>query len=207
MWGVAIVALVVAGWVAVRLEGQMRPRPMPARFERFFLNNPFRRWWFGPQHVLKALGPLAGLQVAEVGVGTGVVLEALSRAVGPSGRTYGIDIQPQAVAMASQRLASRSLSAELAVARATELPWPSHSLDRVVMVAVFGEIPPYDRPRALAEVRRVLSPAGLLAITEFWPDPHYQPRERLVPYLEKNGWRVERVVGNAAIYTALARPN
>jgi len=54
---------------------------------------------------------------------------------------------------------------------AYDLPFVEGSLDLVCMVNVLPEIP--DRGKALREVRRVLTPGGILAITEFLPDPDY----------------------------------
>ncbi|MBX5467507.1 MAG: class I SAM-dependent methyltransferase [Firmicutes bacterium] len=204
-WALAV-AVLAAGWFGLRAWGQIRPAPMPARWERLFLNNPVRRRWFGPRQLLAAFGPLTGLSVAEIGVGTGVILEALAQAVGPSGKVWGVDVQPAAVAETGRRLTARGLSASLAVADATQLPWADRSMDRVAMVAVFGEIPPAQRAQALAEVRRVLAPSGRLGITEFWPDPHYQPPSRLLPQLRSLGWRILAVRQSPLIYTVVAEP-
>ncbi|MCL4395800.1 MAG: hypothetical protein M1482_13525 [Chloroflexi bacterium] len=44
---------------------------------------------------LRMLGTAAGQVVLEIGFGTGHGIESLARAVGPSGRVYGVDLSPR----------------------------------------------------------------------------------------------------------------
>lgn len=208
-WALGLAAALGAGFVALRIQGRRRPEPMAAGLERFFLDNPVRRRFFGPDRVLAVLGDVEGGRVGEIGTGVGVVLEALARAVGPAGTVYGVDVQPQAIAMTRRRLAARvpEVTAELKVADAAVLPWPDASLDRVVMVAVMGEVPASRRPAVLAEVRRVLRPGGRLVVTEFWPDPHYIPEPDLTRFLAEHGFTVRARHGDSAlVYSVAAEP-
>ncbi len=59
----------------------------------------------------------------------------------------------------------------LVQASAVEIPILTGSVDHVFLTAVLGEIP--DRPRALAEIRRVLREGGRLSVSEQLPDPDY----------------------------------
>lgn len=59
---------------------------------------------------------------------------------------------------------------EMQVADAYSLPAKEASVDVAFMATVLGEIP--DRKRALAELRRVLKPDGVLCIGESVLDPH-----------------------------------
>ncbi len=52
------------------------------------------------------------------------------------------------------------------------LPLRDGCVDEAYLVTVLGEIP--DRPRAVAELRRVLKPGGVLSIMESLGDPDYQ---------------------------------
>ncbi len=49
------------------------------------------------------------------------------------------------------------------------LPWPENSFDLVFSACVFHHIPPAERPRLLAELRRVLKPGGLFVSFEHNP--------------------------------------
>lgn len=209
MWVIiGVVLALAAGWVAVRIDGKRNPRPMAMRWEQFFLDNPVRRRFFGPAVVLAHLGAVRGLKIGEIGVGVGVVTEALTVATGENGKVWGIDVQPDAVRRTRRRLGRAQLSsrAKVVVADGTALPWPDSSLDRIVMVAVLGEVPPADRYRVLQEVLRVLGPHGKLVITEFWPDPHYIAAPRLAQMVTRAGFRVEGTLGNRWIYTTVAIP-
>ncbi|CAB1128091.1 Methyltransf_25 domain-containing protein [Candidatus Hydrogenisulfobacillus filiaventi] len=205
-WVLGAAAVLGAGFAALRVQGRRRPAPMAAGWERFFLDNPVRRRFFGPDRVLAVLGDVRDGRVGEIGTGVGVILEALARAVGPGGMVYGVDVQPQAVEMTRRRLARRvpEVPVEVAVADATRLPWPDAALDRVVMVAVLGEVPAARRPAVLAEVRRVLRPGGRLIVTEFWPDPHYIPEAALTRFLAEHGFQVRARHGETALVYSLA---
>jgi len=71
--------------------------------------------------------------------------------------------------------------------------------DRVYMVTVLPEIP--DRSRALREVRRVLKSGGILAVTEFLPDPDYPLRSTTIRICQNEGFVVDASSGNLWNYT------
>ena len=197
----------VAAFVAFRIQGVLFPAPMAMRLERFFLGNPLRMRFFGPRQALAAVSAIEGSTVAEVGVGIGVIVEELARKVGPSGTVWGLDIQPEALELTRQRLDRARLSDRVRLSQgdARSLPWPDQTVDRLVMVAMLGEVPAADRSRVLAEVKRVLRPMAAVTITEFWPDPHYLRPVYLTKLLEDAGFRVENVTRFPLIYTVTAR--
>lgn len=204
-----VVLVFLAGFGAFRLHGRLWPQPMSMALEQFFLDNPLRRRFFGPRQALGLLGPVSGARVAEIGVGVGVMLAELARRVGEDGRVWGIDIQHEAVRRTKARLAREGWGpnrVQVTWGRAEELPWPDHSLDRVVMVAVLGEIPPAHRLLALAEIVRVLKPEGAFILTEFWPDPHYVKLPDAIRQLSRAGLEVTAEKKMPLIYTVSARP-
>ncbi|MDI3297952.1 MAG: methyltransferase domain-containing protein [Bacillota bacterium] len=164
--GLAVVDL------AQRVRSRLRPGPMPARIQPFFLESRLRALTLGPQHVLPALELAPGLDVLEVGVGTGFLTPSLARAVEPGGHLVGLDVQPDHFERIRWRLEEAGLrNVELVQGDAQRLPFPDASFDRVVMVTVLGEVP--DRRRALAEAGRVLRPGGRLCVTEHAADPDF----------------------------------
>lgn len=206
-WLVLFLAVAVAGFFALRVAGQWAPSPMPVGLERFFLGNSLRRLLFSPQLALALLGPVEGLRVGEVGVGIGVVTTALAESVGPQGVVLGIDRQPHAVMMAQAELEKRGLSqAVITKADARQLPWETRSMDRVVMVAVLGEVPAAERLQVLQEVRRVLKPSCPLVVVEYWPDPHFIPFRRLLELLSKGGFFPDRKLDGWMQYGVRAVP-
>jgi len=72
-------------------------------------------------------------------------------------------------------------------------------VDRAFLVTVLPEI--LDQERALAELRRVLKPGGVLSITEEFSDPDYPFLFETVRRVEAAGFRLERRMGNWWVYT------
>ncbi|MDI3316939.1 MAG: methyltransferase domain-containing protein [Bacillota bacterium] len=182
--------------VAQRVRAWLRPGPMPARIQPLFLESRLRALTLGPREVLPALELAPGMDVLEVGVGTGFLTPALAGAVEPGGHLVGLDVQPDHFEEIRWRLEAQGIrNVELVQGDAQSLPFGDASFDRVVMVTVLGEVP--DRRRALAEARRVLRPGGRLCVTEHFADPDFLSPgcvERagrevgLVPLGRRGGW-------------------
>ena len=72
-------------------------------------------------------------------------------------------------------------------------------IGRAFLVAVLPEIP--DQDCALAELRRVLKPQGVLSITEEFADPDYRFPGETIRCVEAAGFRLEERFGNLWVYT------
>ena len=88
---------------------------------------------------------------------------------------------------------------EVKQASAYDLSFEDASLDLVYMVTVLSEIP--DRGRALREIRRVLKPDGILAVTEFLPDSDYPLRSTTIKICQREGFVLDASLGNLWNYT------
>lgn len=119
------------------------------------------------------LGRLRGGRVLDVGCGPGTVTRQLAR--GFAIDAVGIDSSPKMIEVAR---GESEPHVELYVGRAEELPVESETFDGVVMRWVVHHL---DRPRAFAEIRRVLKPGGRLVVTTtdpaaietFWLAPYF----------------------------------
>ncbi len=112
------------------------------------------------KNLVEHLGSLEGARVLDVGCGTGRLALWIADRIGPSGTVVGIDPLPERVAIA--RAAAHGIRFE--VGRAEDLSaFASASFDAVIMSSVFHWVT--DKPRALAEARRVLAPGGRLGLT------------------------------------------
>jgi len=107
----------------------------------------------------RLVGDLAG-DILEIGVGTGLNL----RHYGPHARVTGIEPAPALLRAAVPRARARGHT--LARASAATLPFRDAAFDAVVSPLVFCSIPAPLLLPALAELRRVLRPGGLLLLLE-----------------------------------------
>jgi ubiquinone/menaquinone biosynthesis C-methylase UbiE len=104
---------------------------------------------------------IRGLSVLDCGCGTGRLARALARGVAT--RVVGVDAEPAMLAAARPTLPD---DVELYEGRAEALPFGDRAFERAVLWLVSHLL---DRPAAFAELRRVLSDDGRLAIVTFDP--------------------------------------
>jgi SAM-dependent methyltransferase len=115
--------------------------------------------------------------VLEVGAGTGAVSAALAER---GARVWAVDASPEMVEVARSRLPR---GAAVKVARAEALPFKDGWFERAVGRLVVHLV---DRPRAFAELRRVLAADGRAVLATFEP-AHFDEfwLNRLFPSLEE----------------------
>jgi ubiquinone/menaquinone biosynthesis C-methylase UbiE len=114
-----------------------------------------------------AFAPLklrAGSRVLDVGCGTGDLLRIMAPLVAP-GSAVGVDLSAALIACARQRTAPGIANVSFQVGDACELPFADAAFDRVAANQVLLHLA--DPWRAVAEMRRVLGPGGLLSIEEW----------------------------------------
>ena len=144
------------------------------------LGRPSAAWAFGQDRrmgMIRQHAPLEGKRILDVGCGIGFYVRRLR---GFSDEVYGVDVDPEKVAEASETLPN------IQVAPAEELPFSEGFFDLVLSHEVLEHVD--DDRRAVAEALRVLKPGGRLAI--FVPN-------RLYPF-ETHGcyWRGRYRFGN-----------
>jgi SAM-dependent methyltransferase len=106
------------------------------------------------------LGPLSGA-VVEIGAGNGRNFTRYPSAVTS---VTAIEPEPHLRALAVRATAGAAVPVRVRAGVAERLPLPDRSLDGAVLCLVMCSLP--DRPAALAEVRRVLRPGGVLRFLE-----------------------------------------
>lgn len=111
---------------------------------------------------LKALGiGLPGQRVLDLGTGTGLLARQFAR---QGCRVAGIDIAAGQVDAARRLAAEEGLDVAFAVAPAEETGQAASSFDAVTASQCWLY---FDKPRAIAEVKRVLAPGGVLVTSHF----------------------------------------
>lgn len=108
-----------------------------------------------------------GQQVLDLAAGTGDLARLMAPKVAPGGQVVMTDINEAMLAEGRSRMIDDGLVSgiDYALVNAEALPFPAASFDRITIA--FGLRNVTDKPRALAEMRRVLRPGGFALILEF----------------------------------------
>jgi SAM-dependent methyltransferase len=114
----------------------------------------------GTRRVLLAAGLRAGMRVAELGCGVGMVTALLAELVGPEGHVVGVDSSAAQLARAREQLRHCGGNISLVEASATDTGLPRGSFDLVCCRFLLLHLA---RPEgALREMRALLKPDGIL---------------------------------------------
>jgi demethylmenaquinone methyltransferase / 2-methoxy-6-polyprenyl-1,4-benzoquinol methylase len=117
--------------------------------------------WYRRQALLRA-GLRPGLDVVDVGMGTGLVAKEIIRVTGEPTRLTGVDPSPGMISQSGLPQAVRCLDG-----RAERMPLPNASADFISMGYALRHIA--DLSAAFAEFARVLKPGGRVLILEITP--------------------------------------
>ena len=192
--------------IIIRIIRKMSDFPAPAFIGRF-LDSDHRRRMQRPDRIIERSGIKEGMNVLEIGCGSGAFTTFVARAVGRKGKVFALDIQQQMLDQLINKLQRPKHcdidNVELVLSSAYHLPFKDGSLDNVYMVSVFQEI--HDKDKTLKEIRRVLKQGGILAISEFLIDPDYPLRKTTVKQGCSQGFKTEAIEGNFFNYTVRFR--
>lgn len=109
-----------------------------------------------------------GMSVADVGAGRGELTVALAAEIGPSGRVYATDVDPQALEQIRGRVAAAELpNVTILQSRARDTGLPDSCCDAVVLRRVYHHLS--DPAATNLDLLRALRPGGVLAIIDFPP--------------------------------------
>ena len=107
-----------------------------------------------------------GESVLEVGCGTGEMAMRARARSGPRGAVAGIDPSLEMIAVARRKAARAKLDIDYRVASVEALPFADATFDVVLSSLMMHHLPEDLKPRALAEIRRVLKPGGRLLVVD-----------------------------------------
>jgi ubiquinone/menaquinone biosynthesis C-methylase UbiE len=159
--------LPVIGWCQVAQEANrdyQTPEQRAAIVQR--LEAPARVKNLRPRQLVSALEIVPGSTAVDLGTGTGILLEELSKAVGPKGRVIAVDIYPDFLDRARARAKSAKLTnVEFVLGTEKDPKLPSSAADLVLVLDAYHH---FSYPeRMLAAIRQALRPGGRLAIVEY----------------------------------------
>jgi ubiquinone/menaquinone biosynthesis C-methylase UbiE len=120
------------------------------------------------------VGPKPGSVVADVGAGSGFMVEEFARRVGPSGKVFAVDINAKMLELIAQRAAKDGLqNIQTVLTREDSVDLPSHSVDLVFVCDTYHH---FEYPKqSLAGIYRALRPGGELVVVEFKREPGHSP--------------------------------
>jgi tRNA A58 N-methylase Trm61 len=154
-----------------------------------------------PDQALDELKIPKGSKVADVGAGVGYMSWRLAKSVGPTGRVYANDVQPQMIELLKKNMAARQITNVVPVLGQPDDPkLPLGQMDLVLLVDVYHE---FDQPqKMLRHIRESLKPDGRLVLLEYRAeDPkvpimplHKMTVEQVKTEIEPEGFRLDQVI-------------
>ncbi len=166
-----------------------------------WLERPERELEEQPDAAIAALQLKAGMVVADVGAGTGYFSLRMAKKVGPTGRVYAVDIQPEMLTMLRKNAVKAKLANVQPILGSESDPkLPPKTLDVIIMVDVYHE---FSQPQKMLEnMRAALKDDGRLILLEYRkedPSVPIRPEHKMTVQearteVEAEGFRLDQVV-------------
>lgn len=173
LWGVAALMLALASAASAQGADPALNRPYEQpdydtwvqRFER-----PGREVYDQREQILAASGVQRGMDVADIGAGTGLFTLLFAERVGPDGIVYAVDISRPFVERIARRAQDEGLdNVRVVLNTQSETGLPPGSIDLAFLSDVYHHL---EQPAAMLEsIRRALRPGGSLVIVDFRREP------------------------------------
>jgi len=162
-----------------------------------WLNRPERIQEENPEEMLAQLELKEGMTVCDMGCGDGYYTLELAKRVGPSGKVFAVDIQPEMLQELSRRCQQFDLkNVDMLLGSPHDPKLPDGKLDLILMVDVYHE---FSNPvEMLTAMRQSLKPDGRIALVEFRAeDPqvpikpeHKMTKKQILKEYKANGFRL-----------------
>ena len=130
-----------------------------------WLERPERNAEENTELLMQSLPVKTGEIIADIGAGTGYFTRQLAKKVGPKGKVFAVDIQPEMIALLRSNMASLQISnVQPVLGTISDPKLPSQSVDWVLMVDVYHEFShPYEMMQPIC---KSLKPSGKVIFVE-----------------------------------------
>ncbi|HEV2688249.1 MAG TPA: methyltransferase domain-containing protein [Bryobacteraceae bacterium] len=166
-----------------------------------WLDRPEREAEEAPDKAIDLLGLKPGMTVADVGAGTGYMTLRMARRIGPTGKAYAEDLQPQMLEKLRAKAQSEKVAnVETVQGTVNDPKLPSGQIDLVLLVDVYHE---FSEPQAMLDrIRESLKPDGRLVLLEYRKeDPkipirleHKMSVAEVKTEVEAEGYKLDEVI-------------
>jgi ubiquinone/menaquinone biosynthesis C-methylase UbiE len=131
-----------------------------------WLDRPERESEEEPDKALEAIGIRRGMVVADVGAGSGYMSFKMARLVGPPGKVYANDVQPEMLEKLRARAQhDKVTNVETILGTFTDPKLPAGKIDLILLVDVYHE---FSQPQVMLQrMREALKPDGRLVLLEY----------------------------------------
>ena len=127
-----------------------------------------------PSKAIELLNLKEGMVVADIGAGVGYYTIRMAKKVGPTGKVYASDIQPEMLTLLRKRLDEKKVTnVEMVLGTETDPKLPLNSIDLAIMVDVYHELA--QPQRMLRKLQKTLKDDGRLVLLEFRKEDPYVP--------------------------------
>jgi ubiquinone/menaquinone biosynthesis C-methylase UbiE len=131
-----------------------------------WLERPEREREEQPRRLMELLDLKSGDEVGDIGAGSGYHTRRMAAAVGPTGKVYAVDIQPEMLALLNAKLPAEGFGNVVTVlGKIDSAQLPRASLDLVMTVDVYHEFShPYEMIQSMCDA---LKPGGRMIFVEY----------------------------------------
>jgi len=134
------------------------------------LEDPSRAEWQKPEEVVRKLELQPGQVIADLGAGSGYFTVRFARAVGPTGKVFAIDVDPQMLAYVARRAKEERLdNVQTVLAASNDPKLAPASVDLIFIANTLHHIA--DREKYYPLLARALKPGGRFANIDFHKRP------------------------------------
>ena len=198
--GIALVGVAIAPLGAQAPKNQQEMHGLHRDSAAYIkaLEDPKRDAYQKPHEVMEALALKNGDIVADIGAGSGYFTFRAAQHVGPTGRVYAVDVNPEMIKHVQQRMGELKVSNVSPILARPNDPLLPEPVDRFLIVDVWHHID--DQAGYLALMKKLLRPAGQVVMIDFHkrdlpvgpPAEMKIAREDLLNQMQANGFELAK---------------